>query len=50
VVAVLLAIVLALATNPHDCHVIAAPLFGADVDSPAGVGIDGARITTKCIF
>ncbi len=50
VLAVLLALVLTLAAQPHDCSVSAQPLIGPDIDSPIGVGVDGARVSTKCIF
>ena len=39
-----------LAVSPHDCHAVIRPLFGVDSDSPIGYGIDGAKITAKCIF
>ena len=50
VLAVLLAIAVTLAAHPHDCHVSVQPVFGPDLDSPIGVGVDGARVSTKCIF
>ena len=50
VLAVLLALLLTLAAQSHDCNVSAQPLIGPDIDSPIGVGVDGARITAKCIF
>ena len=46
----ILLIALVLSMQPHDCHLHIRPQFGPDTDSPAGVGVDGVWISTKCLF
>ena len=47
---VLIVLAIAMSLPVPDCHVSVRPMFGPDADSPIGVGIDGARVTTKCVF
>ena len=49
-IALVIALALDVATQPHECSVRVVPLFGPDVDGPIGVGVDGARVTTTCVF
>ena len=49
-IALVIALALDVAVQPMECHLIARPVFGPDADSPIGVGVDGARITEKCVF
>ena len=45
-----LLVALVISVQPHDCQVSLRPMLGPDPDGPAGIGVDGAKVTMKCIF